>query len=230
MFDQRKVKELVLASLVADSYCLSSHWIYDEEQLKTLKTDWESLGRACSIWHKGKQAGDFTHYGDQTYFLYQYALSHESFDIEEYMTFWKMKMEAYNGYIDAATRETLENINGGKAIPCGSASTDLSIVGRIAPLLMLSQTREAFLENVATFVQATHNSQQALESARFFATILVDVLEGCGIVEAIKERKDEFSTMIQSYIEEGLASYERRVLMPLEGLALHVQLMVGLQV
>lgn len=36
MFDEKKVKDLVLTSLVADAYSLGAHWIYDEQQLSDL--------------------------------------------------------------------------------------------------------------------------------------------------------------------------------------------------
>jgi len=208
MFDKRKAKELVLGSLIADSYCLGSHWIYDEKELKNLPTNWEELNNACSLWHKGKKAGEFTHYGDQLYFLYQYIIENDNFDLEQYIHFWKEKMEKYDGYIDGATKTTLENLNANKAIPCGSASTDISVIGRIAPLLLISKTKNQFFQNVEKFVRATHNSSIVVEGAKFFAKVLVDVLDNIEMMEAIKERKDEFSTTIQKYVNEGLYSIE----------------------
>lgn len=208
MFDKRKAKELVLGSLIADSYCLGSHWIYDEKELKNLPTNWEELNNACSIWHKGKKAGEFTHYGDQLYFLYQYVIENDNFDLEQYIHFWKEKMEKYDGYIDGATRNTLENLNKNKEIPCGSESTDIAVIGRIAPLLLISKTKNQFFQNVEKFVRATHNSQIVVEGAKFFAKVLVDVLDDIEMMESIKERKDEFSTTIQKYVNDGLSSIE----------------------
>ena len=147
MFDKRKARELVLASLIADSYCLGSHWIYDEKQLLALDTNWEELNKACSIWHKGKKAGEFTHYGDQINILYQYILDNDDFDLDKYVPYWKKRMEIYDGYLDSATKTTLDNLNQNKTIPCGSESTDLSIVGRIAPLLLVSNSKDEFLRN-----------------------------------------------------------------------------------
>ena len=44
------------------------HWIYDEEELSK-RGYW--LGKfKCSskaVWHQGKSAGEFTHYGDQIF-------------------------------------------------------------------------------------------------------------------------------------------------------------------
>lgn len=205
MFDVKKVKDLVLSSLVADAYSLGAHWIYDEKQLQTLDLDWNNLNDPKAIWHKEKVAGDFTHYGDQTLWLYQFLQKKENFDINEYTEFWKLKIDSYNGYIDGATRETLENIND-EIIPTGSSSTDLSIVGRITPLLLVSKSKEEFLENVEKFVTCTHNSNEAIVASKFFASLLVEVLNGKEIEEAILYLKESFDTKIQAHIYSGVAS------------------------
>ncbi len=205
MFDEKKVKDLVLSSLVADAYSLGAHWIYDEKQLQILDVDWNNLNDAKVIWHKGKVAGDFTHYGDQTLWLYEYLQDKENFDINEYIQYWKAKTEIYNGYIDGSTRETLENIEN-KVTPTGSPSTDLSIIGRIAPLLLVSNSKEEFLENVESLISATHNSNEAIVASKFFASLLLEVLNGKGIEESILALKENFDTKIQSYIYSGIAS------------------------
>jgi len=205
MFDKRKVKELVLSSLVADGYCLGSHWVYDEKQLENLDINWDELNDAKSIWHKGKIAGEFTHYGDQLVWLYEFIQAHNDFNVDEYIKYWKTKVDSYNGYIDSATRNTIENIENNK-VPTGSDSTDLSIIGRISPLLLVSKTKEEFLENVKEFVEATHNSLDAKNTSQFFAKLLLDVLDGKNIEESILMLKNQSDTKIQSYIENGIAS------------------------
>lgn len=205
MFDKKKIKELILSTLVADAYSLGAHWIYDEKQLEKLEINWEELNDAQALWHKEKKAGDFTHFGDQTLWLYQYLLDHNCFDEENYINFWFAKMQTYNGYIDSATRQTLENIENKKS-PTGSSSTDLSIIGRIAPLLLVSKSKEQFLNNVTKFVSCTHNSTEALSAADFFAKLVLDVLEGKDIEEAILSLKDEFDSKIQGYVNSGISS------------------------
>lgn len=205
MFDEKKVKDLVLSSLVADAYSLGAHWIYDEKQLQVLDLDWNSLNDPKAIWHKGKVSGDFTHYGDQTLWLYEFLDGKDSFVANDYVEYWKSKIEGYNGYVDGSTRETLENINA-QLKPTGSPSTDLSIVGRITPLLLVSKTKEDFLNNIESFVSCTHNSNEAIVTSKFFASLLLEVLDGKGIEEAILSLKDSFDTKIQSYIYSGIAS------------------------
>ncbi|MGB0989705.1 MAG: hypothetical protein ACPGUI_02630 [Halarcobacter sp.] len=70
MNDIRNAKELILSTLVADAYSLGSHWVYDEKQLLNLDVDWNELNDAKALWHKGRKAGEFTHYGDQILWLY----------------------------------------------------------------------------------------------------------------------------------------------------------------
>ena len=204
MFEE-KIKDLVTSALVVDSYCLGTHWVYDEQQLINNSIDWDALYAPLAMWHKGKKAGDFTHYGDQTLWLYEFLKDKDSFDEEAFKDFWFDKMQTYTGYIDGASRNTIENIKN-KIEPSGSISTDLSIVGRIAPLLKVSKTKEEFFKNVEKFVSITHNSQLAKECAEFFAKLLILVLEKNDIKESILKLKDECNEHFQDMIEKALNS------------------------
>ena len=205
MFEEKTVKTLILTSLIADAYSLGAHWVYDEKQLSELDVDWNDLNAPKAMWHRGKSAGDFTHYGDQTLWLYEFLQDKNSFDTDEYIIYWKNKMDSYSGYIDGATRETLENISN-DIKPTGSNSTDLSIVGRIAPLLLVSNTKEEFLQNIEEFVKCTHNSNAAISGAKFFATLLLEVLNSGDIEASLSKLKGDFDTDIQTYISNGISS------------------------
>lgn len=200
-----KIKDLVLTSLVTDAYCLGTHWIYDENQLINNDIRWEELNKPLAIWHKGKSAGDFTHYGDQTYWLYEFLKDKYSFDENEYLKFWFEKMKTYTGYIDGASRDTILNIEN-SVTPSGSNSHDLSIVGRIVPLLKVSKTKEEFLQNVEKFVKLTHNSKEAVKSADFFANLLLMVLEKNDIEKSIVQLKSSYDSYFQDMIQKGLDS------------------------
>ena len=205
MFDRKKIKQLILTSLISDSYSLGAHWVYDEKQLTNSDINWEELNNPLSVWHKGKLAGDFTHYGDQTYWLYKFLEDKESFDENEYLKYWQVKIASYGGYIDGATRQTLENIKN-NIILSGSDSSDLSIIGRITPLLLVSKTKEEFLENVEKFVKLTHNSNKAISASRFFANLLLETLEGNDLNESLEKLKAQSDTHIQALISRGVAS------------------------
>ena len=206
MFEE-KIKDLVISSLVIDSYCLGTHWVYDEEQLIDNSINWNALNVPIALWHKGKIAGDFTHYGDQTLWLYEFLKDKNSFDENAFKDFWFEKMKHYTGYIDGASRNTLSNIEE-KISPSGSSSTDLSIVGRIAPLLKVSKTKNEFFKNVEKFVSITHNSQLAKDCADFFAKLLILVLEKNDIKKSILKQKETCDEHFQSMIEKALNSKE----------------------
>jgi len=205
MINENKINELVLTTLATDSYSLGSHWVYDEKQLVENDLDWNELNAPLAIWHKEKQKGDFTHYGDHTLWLYDFLKDKKVFDEKEYVTYWNEKMSTYSGYVDGSSRNTLENIKN-NVVPSGSDSTDLSIVGRIAPLLKVSNTKVEFLNNVEKFVQVTHNSAKSIIASRFFALVLLEVLEGKDIEKSILEIQKDFDEGIQNFVKIAIAS------------------------
>lgn len=200
-----KNETLVLSTLVADAYCLGTHWVYDENQLINNDIIWEELNNPLAIWHKGKKAGDFTHYGDQTYWLYEFLKDKDSFNEKEYLNFWFNKMKTYTGYMDGASRDTISNIEN-NVTPSGANSHDLSIVGRIIPLLKVSKTKEEFLQNVEKFVKLTHNNKEAIISADFFANLLLMVLDSNDIEKSISQLKSSYDSHFQDMIQKGLDS------------------------
>lgn len=204
MFEE-KIKDLILGSFVVDSYCLGMHWIYDESLLLEKSFDLEKLNAPKAIWHKGKKAGDFTHYGDQTFWLYEFLKDKETFDEKLYTDFWYKKMKNYIGYIDGSSKNTILNIENG-VIPTGSNSTDLSIIGRISPLLKVSKTKEEFFKNVEKFVKITHNSEIAVVCANFFAKLLILVLEKNDILESILKLKGQYDEIFAQMIQKGIDS------------------------
>ncbi|MCW8894879.1 MAG: ADP-ribosylglycohydrolase family protein [Sulfurimonas sp.] len=192
-----KIKNSILASLTADAYALGAHWIYDEEDLDNLPIDWQTLNDAQSIWHKGKTKGDFTHYGDQALYLLEYMSKNREFNQEDYYSFWKEKMSKYDGYIDGATRNAL--------VEMGSTSSDLSICGRIAPLLIHVYSKEEFLSRVKDFTSITHNSELAHLASQFFAELLWESKENQDIKNNIQTLKIKYPKLAE-WIDEGVNS------------------------
>lgn len=207
MFSQNKIKQIVENTLIADSYSLGAHWVYDEKQLENLDIDWGELNAPQAMWHKGKSAGDFTHIGDQAYWLYQFLKGKESFEPSTYLNFWKEKMSDYDGYIDGATRETLENIENGNMI--GSNSHDFSVIGRITPLLLVSKNEDAFRENVQEFVKLSHNNKTVLEAADFFARLLFTVEKTENIENEMTKLSKEYGDFIQQGTISGIESIQK---------------------
>ena len=193
----KQTQNSILAAFSADAYLLGSHWVYDETQLQNLPIDWEQLNAPQAMWHKGKDKGDFTHYGDQTFFLLEYMSQNRFFNKEDFYSFWQNKMSSYNGYIDGATRGALEN--------SGSSSSDLSICGRLAPLLINAENKEDFLSSVNNLVEITHNSDIAKTASEFFAQLLWESKANQDIKGTIQNLKSSYPTLL-TWIDEGVNS------------------------
>lgn len=201
-----KIDNAMLGAFTADAYCLGSHWIYDDKQLAALPIDWESLSDPQAMWHEGKKAGDFTHYGDHTLWLVNYLKKHKTFDAQSFAQFWKEQMQDFKGYVDGSSRDTLAHLNANQPADCGPANHDLSICGRIAPLLSISENRQTFTSLAVMFAKVTHNDPTVLEAVHFFASLLWDVIEGKDLTTSIEALKSNYSPMIQTWADEGLAS------------------------
>ena len=193
----QKIINSILSSLTADAYALGAHWIYDEEQLKNLPIDWETLNDAQVMWHKGKVKGDFTHYGDQTLYLLEYMYENEGFDKKGFYTFWSENMSNYQGYIDGATRKALKSMD--------SKSNDLSISGRLAPLLINAETKDVFLNRVHDLVEITHNTDLSHLTSSFFAELLWDSIQGYDIAQNIQRLKEKYPDL-RDWIDEAVKS------------------------
>jgi len=204
MFNKEKSNEIITSILTADSYSLGAHWVYDETQLQELPVNWDALNAPQAMWHKGKKAGDFTHIGDQLHWLNQFVQDKQNFDSSAYVKYWQEKMSTYDGYVDGATRNTLANIEAGNEI--GSDSDDFSVIGRISPLLLVSKDEEEFVTNVQTFVKLSHNTQDVVDTATFFARLLFKVNGDKNIEEAITSLKDDFGSFVSQGIEKAIAS------------------------
>lgn len=205
-------KAAVLASFAADCLALGPHWIYDTDKIEA------SFGRIDSpaapgsnSFHKTKEKGDFTHYGDQTLALLQSIAEKKTFDLEDFSAKWRDLFKDYDGYVDGATRSTLGNYEKGKGPgEAGSSSNDFAGAARIAPLVRLYRNdKDALVSAARSQTAMTHNDEAVIDAAAFFAEVIHQVLHGAAPVEAI-QKTAELETFAMSpvsmYIEPGLKS------------------------
>ena len=201
-----KKEEIILSTLVADTYSLGAHWVYMRRQLEESTLDWENLNAPMSKSHPTKNKGDFTHYGDQNIWLYEYLKKENEFEPEKFIKVWQKKMDSYDGYVDENSTETLRNLNIPLALPCGGVSDDLSVIGRIAPLLLVSNTEEEFLKNVRAFVLLTHFSEVIKEASEYFAKVLWAVIHGADIMESFNTFKSPYTHRLKEYFTKAMGS------------------------
>jgi len=201
----------IYGALVADAFSLGGHWVYEPSEIKEKFPKLDGFYDPMTNYHNSKKAGDFTHYGDQCMWLLESISLEKEFSLAKFSERWKEYMETYEGYVDGASKTTLENLKAGKsAIEAGSSSQDLSVIGRVSPLALLYCDEQKEFEDAAILQsKMTHNSVAVLETTRFFSQLLYLVLQGYtpknSILAMLEESHDE---KIKGWMKTALASIE----------------------
>ncbi len=203
----------VLGAFVADALSLGVHWVYNTGVIDKKFGRVEQYHDPITSYHKGKRAGDFTHYGDQMLVLLESIADAEGFDANRFARSWRDLFEDYAGYVDKATKSTLENMaGGGDLTQCGSGSDDLAGASRMAPLVAIyANDLDELTQACRTQTAITHNEDRVIESAAFFAHALFSVLHGQAPLAAVDGvLSTQFAdSSIAPLITMGLESKER---------------------
>lgn len=183
-------KAMILAAFAADALALGAHWIYDTDQICATFKRVETFQKpGPNSYHSTKNAGEFTHYGDQMLVLLEsIAACHGFFDLKHFAAMWQEHQRHYAGYVDHATRLTLNNFrNGNPPESAGSESSDLGGAARMAPLAYAYRNDPDALINSARVQTAmTHNNILVTDSAAFFGAAASRILQGESPLAAIE--------------------------------------------
>lgn len=183
--------QILITSLAGDALCLGPHWIYDQREIAQKLGRITGYAAPLTSYHPGKQAGDFTHYGDQTLILLRSLAEHGRFDLTGFAAEWRAFWEdpATHSYRDGATKATLENLRkGARPAEAASDSHDIAGAARIAPLFLLKwESDEALLQAARVQTGFTHRDPQVIETAEFFARVTLSVQSGTEISTALRE-------------------------------------------
>ena len=159
---------LLFGSLVADALTLAAHWEYNQEKLLERwgrVTDFQAP--AADGYHKGKELGAQTHYGDQALVLMEsLEATGGNFVMEDFARRWRRFAEEAPAYKDHATKDTLVNLQKGLGLTrAGSDSTELGGSSRIAPLLVALRSEDAPVVIAAVRAQTalTHATPAVLD-------------------------------------------------------------------
>ena len=124
-------------SFVAEALCMGPHWVYDMDALR------ENYGSITGYtlptvmdYHVGRQPGDFTHLGDQALLLLESIEKRNGLDRDGWAADWLEWAESYEGYHDAASKQTRRHLQAGDPVEtAGSDSTELAGASRIAAVV-----------------------------------------------------------------------------------------------
>jgi ADP-ribosylglycohydrolase len=211
---QAKMLPGVMAAFAADALALGVHWVYDVARIK------ERYGRLDHLtapeiapFHKKRQQGDFTHYGDQMLLLLESLCHGNGFDLDDFAARWQAMFDNYDGYLDGATQKTLAGFQAGKSpAAAGSDSTDLGGAARMVPLaLFYAHDPDTFMDCAQRQTAMTHNHPLVLETARFFALAALETAKGNSPAAVIRSAAEQLpsGSPIASLVFKGLASVDK---------------------
>ena len=209
---ESRVKAAVIGGFVADALSLGVHWVYNTGVIDKKLGRVEHYHDPMTSYHKGKKAGDFTHYGDQMLVLLE-SMRGGGFDAHRFADMWRTFFADYGGYFDQATKTTLENMDAGKGLTdSASDSDDLAGASRLAALVpVYHDNLEPLVSAARAQTRITHNHDRVLSSADFFARSVFAILGGQAPQAAMQATLDtHFSdSPIASLVTMGLDSRDR---------------------
>ncbi|MEN8147266.1 MAG: ADP-ribosylglycohydrolase family protein [Campylobacterota bacterium] len=207
---KNRLQAALWGAFYGDAYALGAHWLYDTHQISKSEFDTKRFNDPLTDYHKGKVAGDFTHYGDQMLWLLDGVANEDDFTVQSFSKLWEGRMSSYEGYVDGASKQTLEALTEGKSsLGCGSSSNDLSVVGRMMPLVYAYHNdMDKMMEYVKLHTVFTHMTKELVESAAYFNELILAVSLGAEIRRAIEEIALAYPENIQKWVDEGVEKAE----------------------
>jgi ADP-ribosylglycohydrolase len=208
-----KQRAAVMGAFAADALSLGGHWVYNTRVIDKKFGRVEGYHDPLTSYHKGKKAGDFTHYGDQTLVLLESIAGGSGYDTQRFARAWQAFFADYSGYFDQATKATLENMQGAEDLTgSGSNSDDLAGAARMAPLIALyPRDLDGLIQAACSQAAVTHNNDQVVAAAEFFARSVFAVFDGQAPAAALETtlNADFANNGIAPLIQMGLDSRDR---------------------
>lgn len=199
-----KRKGILYGALLGDSFALASHWIYDTEVIQEHFSQVDSLEKPVILdYHKDKDSGDFTHYGDQAGHLAHFIKARQGFDVEAYKAEWITFVEQEeNMYMDHATKDSLERFKDKDNIR-GSHSNDL---GGIVSNCAFYQLDEIDYDQTVSRIRMTHDNEDVVSIWQFVYHVIKHVLDGAKPSDTIEDLiKASDSQVIKKSYEKAIS-------------------------
>jgi ADP-ribosyl-[dinitrogen reductase] hydrolase len=198
-----RLRGAVWGQFVGDAAALGTHWIYDLNELQQLYpggiNGFETPGEGH--YHYGKRSGDQTHYGDGALILLESLATEGEFDAR---AFGRSFVEAfrpgnYSGYIDQATRGTLENYQafaGSNPVDNfdfqqGADDDQLAAASRLAALTVRYWNDPNLLTVVEQATRVCQNNHRTVAYMKFNALLLSELLHRRDLHTALRRAEEQ---------------------------------------
>lgn len=201
----KQLEGMLFGAFYGDAYSLGGHWVYDTKELENSSLNLSECNQALSSYHPTKAKGDFTHYGDQMFWLLEDLVASQQFSLIDYGQRWFENMSTYTGYVDGASKHTLDKLTESKSyFSCGSSSSDLSAISRIFPLIVHYNNEPAQMqEAIKLHTILTHMNKDLLMAGTFFSELTMSVLHGGDLEKAVNNISKHFGENVQKWVEQA---------------------------
>lgn len=171
---------MILGALVADAAAMGLHWIYDQSHVAALAPDTPEFRTPSAADYEGvkgyfahptRKAGDLSQYGEQALVMARALETNGGvYDAQVYAEAFRAHFGyggAYVGYIDRATRESLNNAVGVEepAAELGSGDVQLPAIAKLPALVVALEGADdaAFDAAVRSAIAVTNNNETSLD-------------------------------------------------------------------
>lgn len=213
----------VWGQFVGDAACLGSHWIYDLAELaRRFPAGLQGFeAPAAGHYHAGKAPGDFTHYGDGALLMLRSVAELGRFDPVDFgRRFVALFGSGYGGYLDHATRETLERYRTFQtahpaepyAFQDGADDDQPATATRLVPVVIAHLYDGTLNEAVTAATRVCQNNGRAIAYMKCHGLILRRLFHGEKLQEAMldagraMEHDPAYGTELRDKIETACDS------------------------
>jgi ADP-ribosylglycohydrolase len=218
-----RLRGAVWGQFVGDAAALGTHWIYDLGDLQQLYPGGINGFEAPKEghYHFGKKPGDQTHYGDGALVLLESLAREGKFDAKAFGRSFveAFRPGAYSGYIDKATRGTLENFQAfTESNPVenfdfqeGADDDQLAAASRLGALTVRYWNDPTHLSVVEQATRVCQNNDRTVAYMKFNALLLSELLDRSDVHTALR-RAEEMLLLLEPQFGQEITRKTREAL------------------
>lgn len=193
---KQRIEGMIWGQFIGDALCMGTHWIYNLEDLKAFYPELKGFEQPRpGHYHDGKKPGDFTHYGEAAQLLLESVAECGGLDVADYgrRFFDCFSSPSYTGYLDSATRGTIENAEldatGQPPVDfgfqAGADDDQLATATSLVPVIARYHSAPDLAEQVAKATRVRQNHPRSVAYMQVYSQILVELLSGTDMHSAI---------------------------------------------
>ncbi|HYY31939.1 MAG TPA: ADP-ribosylglycohydrolase family protein [Chthoniobacterales bacterium] len=216
-----RLRGAIWGQFVGDAASLGTHWIYDLAEQKAVYPEGVRGFEAPreGHYHFGKKPGDQTHYGDGALVFLESLAAEGRFDPRafgrKFVEFFRPGV--YSGYIDHATKDTLENFDDfTRSNPVdkfdfqrGGDDDQLATASRLAALVVRYKDDPNLLELVEQTTRVCQNNDATVAYMKFNALLLAQLLDAVDVKSALAHAENAIGRVEPKFGQEIRTQVEK---------------------